>query len=161
PQRWWIYADKRPALYATIAEMTRVLIASRVSAHHFFDFSEVGKVFSDRLVVIALESYSAFSLLSSTIHYAWAHRPGTTTHETRSTYFPEAAFETFPFPRESPANLQTIGKEYHEHRRQIMLTRHEGLTKTYNHFHDPDETSADIQKLRQLHVGMDRAVAAA
>jgi hypothetical protein len=35
------------------------------------------------------------------------------------------------------------------------------LTKTYNRFHDPDETSADIQKLRQLHVEMDNAVAAA
>ena len=42
-----------------------------------------------------------------------------------------------------------------------MLTRQEGLTKTYNRFHDPDETSADIQKLRQLHVEMDNAVAAA
>ena len=42
-----------------------------------------------------------------------------------------------------------------------MLSRHEGLTKTYNRFHDSDETSADIQKLRQLHVEMDNAVAAA
>ena len=32
---------------------------------------------------------------------------------------------------------------------------------TYNRFHNPDETSADIQKLRQLHVEMDNAVAAA
>ena len=42
-----------------------------------------------------------------------------------------------------------------------MLTRQEGLTDTYNRFHDPDEASADIQKLRQLHVEMDNAVAAA
>jgi hypothetical protein len=42
-----------------------------------------------------------------------------------------------------------------------MFTRQEGLTKTYNRFHDPDETSADIQKLRDLHVEMDKAVAAA
>ena len=42
-----------------------------------------------------------------------------------------------------------------------MLARQEGLTKTYNRFHNPDETSADIQKLRQLHVEMDNAVAAA
>jgi hypothetical protein len=141
--------------------MRRVLIASRVSAHHFFDFSDVGKVFSDRLVVIALESYSAFSLLSSTIHDAWAHRPGTTTHETRSTYFPEAAFETFPFPRQCSSDLDKIGVEYHSKRRQIMLARQEGLTKAYNRFHDQEETSADIQELRQLHVGMDQAVATA
>ena len=42
-----------------------------------------------------------------------------------------------------------------------MLSRQEGLTKTYNRFHDPDESSADIQKLRDLHVEMDRSVAAA
>ena len=42
-----------------------------------------------------------------------------------------------------------------------MLARQEGLTKTYNRFHDPKETSPDIQTLRDLHVQMDKAVAAA
>ena len=42
-----------------------------------------------------------------------------------------------------------------------MLARQEGLTKTYNRFHNPDEAAEDIQKLRQLHVEMDNAVAAA
>jgi hypothetical protein len=42
-----------------------------------------------------------------------------------------------------------------------MLTRQEGLAKTYNRFHDPKETTEDIQKLRELHVEMDNAVAAA
>jgi hypothetical protein len=42
-----------------------------------------------------------------------------------------------------------------------MLTRQEGLTKTYNRFHDADETDPDIQRLRELHVEMDKAVAAA
>ena len=42
-----------------------------------------------------------------------------------------------------------------------MLARQEGLTKTYNRFHDPDELAEDIQKLRELHVEMDNAVASA
>ena len=42
-----------------------------------------------------------------------------------------------------------------------MLVRQEGLTRIYNRFHDPDESAADIQKLRDLHVEMDQAVAAA
>jgi hypothetical protein len=42
-----------------------------------------------------------------------------------------------------------------------MLARQEGLTKTYHRFHNPEEASADIEKLRQLHVEMDKAVAAA
>ena len=45
--------------------------------------------------------------------------------------------------------------------RRTMLCRSEGLTKTYNRFHDPDDTSADIHRLRELHVEMDQAVAAA
>ncbi len=54
-----------------------------------------------------------------------------------------------------------IVKEYSSLRSQVLLARQEGLTKTYNRFHDPDEASADIQKLRELHVEMDQAVAAA
>jgi hypothetical protein len=42
-----------------------------------------------------------------------------------------------------------------------MNSRNEGLTKIYNRFHDPAEVSQDIQKLRDLHVEMDKAVAAA
>ncbi len=42
-----------------------------------------------------------------------------------------------------------------------MLARQEGLTQTYNRFHDPDEKSADTARLRELHVEMDKAVAAA
>ena len=42
-----------------------------------------------------------------------------------------------------------------------MCARQEGLTKTYNRFHNPEEIAANLQKLRQLHVEMDHAVAAA
>ena len=42
-----------------------------------------------------------------------------------------------------------------------MLARQEGLTTTYNRFHNRDERAADIARLRELHVEMDRAVAAA
>ena len=39
-----------------------------------------------------------------------------------------------------------------------MVRNNEGLTKTYNRFHDPDERSPDIFKLRELHAAMDHAV---
>jgi hypothetical protein len=39
-----------------------------------------------------------------------------------------------------------------------MVRKNEGLTKTYNRFHDPDERDPEIEKLRKLHAGMDRAV---
>jgi hypothetical protein len=42
-----------------------------------------------------------------------------------------------------------------------MLVNCEGLTDTYNRFHDPEERSPEIQQLRALHAAMDRAVLAA
>jgi hypothetical protein len=39
-----------------------------------------------------------------------------------------------------------------------MVARNEGMTKTYNRFHDRSETAEDIRRLRELHVAMDRAV---
>ena len=48
-----------------------------------------------------------------------------------------------------------------EHRKLWMLSRQEGLTATYNRFHSPGESAADIVRLRELHMEMDHAVAAA
>ena len=75
-------------------------------------------------------------------------------------YTPSDCFETFPFPEnfETNAQLEAVGKEYYEFRAQLMITNNEGLTKTYNRFHDPYERSPEIQKLRELHDAMDRAV---
>jgi hypothetical protein len=39
-----------------------------------------------------------------------------------------------------------------------MVARNEGMTKTYNRFHDRSETAADIVRLRELHAETDRAV---
>lgn len=38
-----------------------------------------------------------------------------------------------------------------------MVRNNEGLTKTYNRFHDPNEHDPDIVRLRELHAAMDRA----
>jgi len=62
---------------------------------------------------------------------------------------------------ESRTLLEQIGERYYQHRLSIMQTRQEGLTKTYNRFHNPAETGPDIAELRRLHVEMDEAVAAA
>jgi hypothetical protein len=75
-------------------------------------------------------------------------------------YTPSDCFETFPFPSnfENSPELEAAGKAYYEFRADLMVRNNEGLTKTYNRFHDLNETSADIIKLRELHAAMDRAV---
>ena len=42
-----------------------------------------------------------------------------------------------------------------------MQSRNEGLTKTYNRFHDQQETAADIVELRRLQIELDQSVAVA
>ena len=73
---------------------------------------------------------------------------------------PTDCFETFPFPANYEINpaAEVAGKTYYEFRADVMVRNNEGLTKTYNRFHRPDEYSPDILKLRELHDAMDRAV---
>jgi hypothetical protein len=75
-------------------------------------------------------------------------------------YTPSDCFETFPFPAgfEADPQLEQAGRDYYEYRATLMVRNNQGLTKTYNRFHDPDERSAEIARLRELHAAMDRAV---
>ena len=75
-------------------------------------------------------------------------------------YLPSDCFETFPFPPgfDTDPALEAVGQEYYDFRAVMMVRNNEGLTKTYNRFHDPNERSPDILKLRELHATMDRAV---
>jgi len=75
-------------------------------------------------------------------------------------YAPSDCFETFPFPSgyETDGAVEVIGKTYHDHRAELMVAADEGMTKTYNRFHKDNETSSSIQRLRELHDEMDRAV---
>jgi hypothetical protein len=93
------------------------------------------------------------------LHEVWAKQFASTL-EDRVQYTPSDCFETFPFPPnfETDPNLEEAGKTYYEFRADLMIRNDEGLTKTYNRFHDPNERSADILKLRELHAAMDRAV---
>jgi len=75
-------------------------------------------------------------------------------------FSPSDAFETFPLPPgyETDATLEAIGQAYHDHRAELMVAADEGMTKTYNRFHKDSETGPAIQRLRELHDEMDRAV---
>ena len=157
--KWWRYGRGAGALYRTIAGMERVLVKSEVGNKLSFEFSHKYIVFSHMLIVFVLPGHGNQGLLQSSIHEAWAREYGSSMRMDLR-YTPSDCFETFPFPS-ATLGLESIGQTYHNHRRRIMLARQEGLTKTYNRFHDPDESAADVRTLRDLHVELDRAVAAA
>jgi hypothetical protein len=92
-------------------------------------------------------------------HEVWVRYFGASRGATAN-YSPSDCFDKFPFAPdfETNAALEAAGQAYHDHRAQLMIARNEGLTKTYNRFHDPNEKSPDIVRLRELHDAMDRAV---
>ena len=156
---WWQFAEKRRALHAAIASLKHVLVRAEAANIHSMAFVPTTITFSNKLCVFTYDHFSYFAILQSAFHEEWA-RYYAPTMRTDMSYSISDCFETFPLPAILPA-LEDIGKSYYELRRGIMLDRQEGLTKTYNRFHNAEETSEDIQRLRDLHANMDRAVAAA
>jgi hypothetical protein len=157
---FWRYDSQGKDLYETIANHEQVLVTAEVSKYVSFAFEKNNMVFSHMLIVFPFTRFSQFSLLQSAIHEVWAREHGSTL-ETRFRYTPKECLATYPIPRSAPAALEGIGESYYRHRKKLMTASDTGLTKTYNRFHDSNDTSADIQKLRDLHVEMDNAVATA
>lgn len=159
PERWWHYADKRPALVKTLSDKERVLVIAQTSNSLAFAFKSTDLVFGHTLVIITFETFSVFACLQSRIHYFWSVFFAATMKDDLR-YIPSDCFSTFPFPPDFETNsvLEQTGRDYYEFRSALMVRNNEGLTKTYNRFHDQEETGADILRLRELHTAMDKSV---
>jgi hypothetical protein len=156
---WWRFGEATPALFAMLGRFRRVLGIARVSDAAAFSFIRSDAVFSDQIVAIAFDEAAALSLLQSRTHETWARFFGSSMKDDLR-YTPSDCFETFPFPRawERNARLTDAGGNYDAHRAALMVRNSQGLTQTYNRFHDPDERDPGILELRRLHDEMDRAV---
>jgi hypothetical protein len=188
PQKWWIYGEKRPALYKAISELDQVMVIPLVSKYSIFEFSQTNRIFMHKLGVIVFNDFHHFAVLSSTIHNLWCWKYSSTLGSGTLNYSTTDCFENYPFPENCENFLENVGKLYHNHRKYIMLKTQLGLTKIYNLFHskgiqeniDPknshvqylkkhlekkdftgsyQDTIDDIIELRQLHIQMDQAVA--
>ena len=156
---WWKYWNARVELYSAISGLDRVLANSRVSQRVQYAFLPANMIYADSLIVYPLDTYSAFCTLQSRPHESWAQFFGSSMKDDLR-YTPSDCFETFPFPEcwETHRSLDIVGKEYYEFRAALMARNDEGMTKTYNRFHNPYEDSTDIAELRRLHAAMDRVV---
>jgi hypothetical protein len=159
---WWQYGEKRVDLFRAIEGLDRVLVTSRHQPQWSVAFMPTSMVFSEALVIFTLNQHAAFCAIQSSIHEIWARFFGSSMKDDLR-YTPSDCFEPFPFPEnwETNPELESIGQEYYEFRAALMIRNNQGLTDTYNRFHDPDETDPDILKLRELHTQMDTAVLAA
>ncbi|MBL0266375.1 MAG: hypothetical protein IPQ05_21550 [Leptospiraceae bacterium] len=165
--KWWQFGEKRPDLYGSIAGMERIIVTAIVSPTFAFDVRKIDAVFAHKIAIINLNDFYIFSFLQSTINRIWAFDKSSSLGGATLNYSPSDCFETFPFPDLDSPSLRDIGEQYYELRKQIMVANNEGLTKTYNRFHDQkyanDKNTTDVKtrliaSLRELHVAMDYAV---
>lgn len=156
---WWHYGEKQPALYSAIRGLNRVLAISRVGQHGSFVFIPRRMVYAESLVLFPFDSYAAFCALQARPHEIWTRHFGSSLKNDLR-YTPSDCFRTFPFSEDwqSRFELETAGRKYYEFRARLMERNREGLTKTYNRFHDYYENEPDFERLRTLHDRMDRAV---
>jgi hypothetical protein len=160
---WWRFTRRTDSLYRAIAPLERALARSLTSAQFStFDFLVLGAVYDQTLLLWAYDAHGALAALTSRSHEVWARFFGATFKDD-GRYNLGDCFRTFPFPDdfERDEALAAAGEAYHAHRAELMVARNEGLTKTYNRFHDRAERGADIERLRGLHAAMDGAVLAA
>ena len=156
---WWQWGRYTPALQLATVGQSTVLVNSSVSAHLAFAAIPASWIAAHTMNVFSIDSPPCRAVLQSRVHEVWA-RTFASTLEDRLRYNASDCFETFPFPEHwaSSTALKFGGRDYYDFRASLMVERNCGLTAIYNRFHDPAEASPDIQKLRDLHAAMDRAV---
>lgn len=159
---WWQFAHKGAAWKKAVASFDEVLVIALVSKTVMPVRVATGQVFSHMLGVFATDSYAQQAVLSSSFHQYWAITYGSTLG-IGARYTPSDVFETFPRP-EPTAELEAIGRTLDAERREIMLRRDLGLTRLYNLVNDPGLKAGadpDVDRMRDIHVELDAAVAAA
>jgi hypothetical protein len=158
-EQWWRWSRSTPALYAALNGSKVALAIAYTSPHMSFCVASTNAFYLNTAVIVTTASITDFSLLQSRVHETWS-RFFASTLEDRLRYAPSDCFETFPFPfdYQSHQALETVGQAYHDHRAKFMVAENEGMTKTYNRFHKPNENQEAIQRLRELHDEMDSAV---
>ena len=96
---WWLFQWSRPLMRAAIKPLNRFIVTPEVSKHRVFVWAHPAICPDKKLMVIAREDDTAFGILHSRFHEAWALRLGARMGVGNDPcYTPSTTFETFPFP---------------------------------------------------------------
>jgi len=158
PQKWWIYGEKRPALYRAISKVDQVMVVCRHTKMFAPTFLPTGIIYSEATNIFVLDTYSAFIQLSSTFHEIWAWKYSSTMGASTLRYSASKAFETYPFLQEKLS--ERLGQEFYILRQNIMKRLGIGITELYNMFHNPQIFTEDVLKMRSLQVEIDKLILA-
>lgn len=154
---WWQFLRPRPAFRRARGNLRTVHALSRHSAQHGVTSIRATAVGAESLILFADDRPALRGVLQSRPHELWAAFFASSL-KSDLRYGPSDCFETFPFPALDAPYLHDLAEAYHAHRAALMVARNEGMTKTYNRFHNAGERAEDIRHLRDLHHDLDRAV---
>jgi type II restriction/modification system DNA methylase subunit YeeA len=107
------------------SKLHRYLVTSRVAKYRIFVWADTVAIPDDGTFTFARDDDFLFGLLHSRLHEVWALAQGTQLREKESgfRYTPTTCFETFPFPRPTPAQESAIAaaaKELNELRERWL-----------------------------------------
>ena len=143
---------------SALSGLTRFVAANRYGKRFLTCWEPTTVCPSGQIVVFAFDDEFSIGVLTSVVHSEWAwHQSSTLRVDLR--YTPTSAFDTFPWPQPDPARRANVGETARRliaRRSEICLERQIGLTKLYNEVDD-----GAYRDLRELHVALDEAVAAA
>lgn len=138
---WWRFAERADKLYNSIKNCDLILVSCRISKYINHSFIDVGFTYDVATNVVNRTTFYEYAFLQASIHNEWAWKYASTL-ESRIRYLNIDCIDTFPIIAIKDEKLfsviENIGYNYHDHRRQLMLSMQLGLTKTYNLFHSKD-----------------------
>jgi len=122
---WWRHVEARPAMLAALHPLSRFLAVVGVAKYRLFAWLQAPLLPDHQLFAFAREDDSFFGVLHSRFHAVWAFAQGTQVREKESgfRYTATTCFETFPFPRPTPAQEAAIAaaaKELNELRERWL-----------------------------------------
>ncbi|QDU01935.1 hypothetical protein V6x_16180 [Gimesia chilikensis] len=157
---WWRWGRRVSAeLEEQRSGMNRLLVHPFTSSHLAFVFAPVNVIVGHPHSIFTIDRFAYFCILQSRLHETWARFFASSLKDDLR-YVRSDCFETFPFVESEDEfqRLEEVGAQYYDFRAQHLIAFDEGLTKTYNRFHSPEEVDEGILELRRLHGLMDGAV---
>lgn len=122
---WWRPQRMRPEMRRAVAPLDRFVVTPTTSKHRVFAWLRFPTLPDHKLIVFARQDDYFFAVLHSKAHELWCKEIGTQLRirENGLNYNVESSFETFPFPRPSPAQEAVIAaaaKELNELRERWL-----------------------------------------
>jgi hypothetical protein len=121
---WWLLGRTLPDFREATVNLPRYIGTARVAKHRLFVWQDSPVLPDSKVIAIAFADDFRFGVLHSRIHELWTlatcgwHGKGND-----ATYNPTECFETFPFPRQTPAQEAAIAaaaKELNESRERWL-----------------------------------------